>query len=71
MAWLADRPDIIKDMYIVVRTLKPTPSGIPEIYCFTSSVLWMEYENTQSAIFEYHRCRRSILAPLISASGWS
>ncbi len=54
MAWLADRPDIIKDMYIVVRTLKPTPSGIPlEIYCFTSSVLWMEYENTQSAIFEY------------------
>ena len=54
MAWLADRPDIIKEMYIVVRTLKPTPSGIPlEIYCFTSSVLWMEYENTQSAIFEY------------------
>ncbi|MFG1172789.1 mechanosensitive ion channel family protein [Erwiniaceae bacterium CAU 1747] len=54
MAWLADRPDIVKDMYIVARTLKPSPSGMPlEIYCFTSSVLWMDYENTQSAIFEY------------------
>lgn len=54
MAYLAERPDIIKDMYIVVRTLKPSPSGIPlEIYCFTTSTLWMDYENTQSAIFEY------------------
>lgn len=54
MAWLAERPDIVKEMYIVVRALKPSPSGVPlEIYCFTSSTLWMEYENTQSAIFEY------------------
>ncbi len=54
MSWLADRPDIIKDMYIVVRTLKPTPSGIPlEIYCFTSSTAWRDYEDTQSTIFEY------------------
>ena len=54
MAYLADRPDVIKDMYIVARTLKPSPSGMPlEIYCFTSSILWMDYENTQSEIFEY------------------
>ena len=54
MSYLAERPDIIKDMYIVARTLKPSPSGLPlEIYCFTSSTLWMDYENTQSAIFEY------------------
>lgn len=54
MAYLAQRPDIIKDMYIVVRTLKPSPSGMPlEIYCFTSSIYWMDYENTQSEIFEY------------------
>ncbi|MCL0295801.1 mechanosensitive ion channel, partial [Escherichia coli] len=46
--------DIIKEMYIVARTLKPSPSGIPlEIYCFTTSTLWKDYENTQSAIFEY------------------
>lgn len=54
MSYLAGREDIIKDMYIMVRTLKPSPAGLPlEIYCFTSSTLWMEYENTQSAIFEY------------------
>lgn len=54
MAYLAERPDIIKDMYIVARTLKPSPSGMPlEIYCFTSSIFWMDYENTQSEIFEY------------------
>ncbi|VGF60043.1 Small-conductance mechanosensitive channel [Klebsiella pneumoniae] len=54
MHYLAERPDIIKEMYIVARTLKPSPSGIPlEIYCFTTSTLWKDYENTQSAIFEY------------------
>lgn len=54
MAYLAERSDIIKDMYIVVRTLKPSASGIPlEIYCFTTSTLWADYENTQSEIFEY------------------
>lgn len=54
MAYLAERSDIIKDMYVVVRTLKPSASGIPlEIYCFTSSTLWVDYENTQSEIFEY------------------
>lgn len=54
MAYLAEREDIIKDMYIMVRTLKPSPAGLPlEVYCFTSSTLWMGYENTQSAIFEY------------------
>lgn len=54
MAYLVERSDIIKDMYVVVRTLKPSASGIPlEIYCFTTSTLWMDYENTQSEIFEY------------------
>ena len=54
IAYLAERSDIIKDMYVVVRTLKPSASGIPlEIYCFTTSTLWVDYENTQSEIFEY------------------
>ena len=54
MDYLAERSDIIKDMYVVVRTLKPSASGIPlEIYCFTTSTLWVDYENTQSEIFEY------------------
>ncbi|RPD99748.1 hypothetical protein BBB56_12935 [Candidatus Pantoea deserta] len=53
-AWLSQRDDIRKDMYIVVRALKPSPDGLPiEIYCFTSSTLWVDYENSQSEIFEY------------------
>jgi len=53
-AWLAQRDDIHKEMYIVVRSMKPSSEGLPiEIYCFTSSVLWVDYEHTQSAIFEY------------------
>src|SRR5438094_5378689 len=36
------------------RSLKPSPDGLPvEIYCFTSSIFWADYENTQAAIFEY------------------
>ena len=53
-AWLTQRDDIKKDMYIVVRALKPSPEGLPvEVYCFTSSVMWADYEDSQSAIFEY------------------
>ncbi|MGB9098289.1 MAG: hypothetical protein WCC56_17670, partial [Erwinia sp.] len=53
-AWLSQRDDIKKEMYIVVRPLKPSPDGLPvEIYCFTSSIYWADYENTQAAIFEY------------------
>ena len=53
-AWLLQRDDIKQDMYIVVRAMKPSPEGLPvEVYCFTSSIFWVEYENTQSAIFEY------------------
>lgn len=53
-AWLSQRDDIKQDMYIVVRAMKPSPEGLPvEVYCFTSSIFWVEYENTQSAIFEY------------------
>ncbi len=28
-AWLTQRDDIKKDMYIVVRALKPSPEGLP------------------------------------------
>jgi len=34
--------------------MKPSPEGLPvEVYCFTSSIFWVEYENSRSAIFEY------------------
>ena len=38
----------------LVRMLKPESEGIPlEIYCFTSTTNWIEYENIQSDVFEH------------------
>ncbi|PIJ50331.1 hypothetical protein BL250_13830 [Erwinia sp. OLTSP20] len=52
--WLGNRGDIRGDMYLVVRPLAPTAQGLPvEIYCFTSSTLWIDYEESQAEIFEY------------------
>lgn len=52
--WLKQRGDIRGDMYVVVRTMEPTSQGIPiEIYCFTSSTIWIDYEESQAQIFEY------------------
>lgn len=52
--YLSQRYDICQDMYLLVRQLDPSAEGIPlEIYCFTSNVFLVEYEETQSEIFEY------------------
>lgn len=52
--WIKARGDVRADMYLVVRTMPPTPNGLPvEIYCFTRSTTWVDYEETQSQIFEY------------------
>ena len=55
MHYLAERPDIgKKSVHCGENAETVAASGIPlEIYCFTSSTLWKDYENTQSAIFEY------------------
>ena len=38
----------------MVRQLSPSASGIPlEIYAFTSSVEWIDYESVQSDIFDH------------------
>jgi len=51
---LKSRPDINQSMYMVVRQLSPTANGLPiEIYCFTQSTDWVDYEEVQSSIFEY------------------
>jgi miniconductance mechanosensitive channel len=51
---LKSRADINQDMYLVVRQLAPTADGLPiEIYCFSKSTGWVEYEEVQSSIFEY------------------
>ncbi len=38
----------------MVRQLDPTPSGLPlQLYFFTRSTVWQEYENAQSDIFDH------------------
>lgn len=43
-----------KGMTLMVRQLSPTPEGLPiEIYCFTTTTAWTEYEGIQSDIFDH------------------
>lgn len=48
------RPDIRKDMSFMVRHLSPTAHGLPiELYFFTDTVAWVEYEGIMSDIFDH------------------
>lgn len=53
-AYLRSRPDIRKDMVLLIRHLDPGPSGLPlEIYAFTNTTVWQEYEAIQASIFDH------------------
>lgn len=50
---LATDPRVNTDMLLMVRQLAPTPTGLPlELYFFTCTTAWVEYENIQSDIFD-------------------
>lgn len=52
--FLRAHPGIHRDMTLLVRQLAPTPDGLPlEIYCFTRTTVWAEYEGIQSDIFDH------------------
>ncbi len=52
--YLENHPGINQDMTLLVRQMESTQYGVPiEIYCFTSSVKWAEYEMVQSDIFDH------------------
>ena len=52
--YLENHPNIDNEKVLMVRQLDPTPKGIPvEVYAFTSTVIWDEYENIQSDIFDH------------------
>ncbi len=52
--YLRAHPGIHQDMTLLVRQLSPTPEGLPlEIYCFTNTTKWAEYESIQSDIFDH------------------
>ncbi|AMG73675.1 mechanosensitive ion channel family protein [Sphingopyxis granuli] len=54
LAYLRANGRISKDMTLLVRQLAPTAQGLPiEIYCFTSTTAWAEYEDIQSDIFDH------------------
>src|SRR5690625_2016958 len=53
-AYLEQHPGINKDMLSMVRAMEPTADGVPmELYCFTATVAWVEYEGIQSDIFDH------------------
>jgi len=53
-SWLKSHPRIRQDMTLMVRQLAPSEHGQPiEIYAFTNTVVWAEYEAIQSDIFDY------------------
>lgn len=54
VAYLRSHPKTHRSMTLLVRQLDPTPQGLPmEIYVFTNTVVWAEYESIQSDIFDH------------------
>lgn len=53
-AYLAAHARISNDMTLLVRQLAPGAEGLPlEIYCFTTTTKWNEYESIQSDVFDH------------------
>ncbi len=55
-AWnyLRNHPAIHGNMTLLVRQLAPGPKGLPlEIYCFTNTTAWGEYEGIQADVFDH------------------
>ena len=54
LAYLKSHPEIQPNMTCMVRQMQTTAQGIPlEIYCFTRTTAWADYERIQGDIFDY------------------
>lgn len=52
--YLRQHPGVHQGMTLMVRQMSPTADGLPlEIYCFTNTVVWVQYEGIQSDIFDH------------------
>lgn len=52
--YLKSRPDIRKDLTLMVRHEPPGPNGLPiEVYCFTNTTEWITYEMIQADIIDH------------------
>ncbi len=53
-SYLRNHPDIHQEMTLLVRQLQSGREGLPiEMYCFTNTTAWGDYETTQSDIFDH------------------
>lgn len=54
LKYLEQHPGVHKGMTMMVRHQTPDEFGVPlQVYCFTNSVAWVDYEGTQSDIFDH------------------
>ena len=54
VAYLKAHKRLTGKMTLLVRQLPPTPQGLPlELYVFTGTTQWADYENIQSDIFDH------------------
>ncbi len=54
LKYLQSHKGINHNMTTMVRQLSPNEFGLPlEIYCFSATTIWVEYENIQSEIFDH------------------
>ena len=52
--YLKSNTHIRQDMTILVRQLAIEERGVPmEIYCFTNTTAWLQYEEIQSDVFDH------------------
>ncbi|SDS72120.1 miniconductance mechanosensitive channel [Halopseudomonas litoralis] len=52
--YLRSHSGIHQNMTLMVRQLSPTADGLPmQLYCFTNTVAWSEYEGIQGDIFDH------------------
>ena len=52
--YLKEHPRTHKELMIMVRQMQPTSEGLPlEIYCFSDTTVWPEYEQIQGEIFDH------------------
>ncbi|MGE8320371.1 MAG: mechanosensitive ion channel family protein [Comamonas sp.] len=53
-AYLRAHPRLRQDMTLMARMLQPTENGMPiEIYAFTATTAWVEYEAIQADLFDH------------------
>ena len=72
VAYLKNHPQIRKDRTFLIRQLEPSDNGLPiEIYIFTNTTVWGEYEAIQADIFDHLMAviREFDLAPFQNSTG--